>query len=160
MMPSVLLDTSFFIRLLDDEDDLHENAKGYFKYYLENDIVMKISTISVAEYCVVGDIDELPLKNLHIIPFNIDHSKRTGEFANTIFKEKKNQNIKIKQRILIPNDSKLFAQADLDKDIESFVTADSESSKTIALLKAKLEVRFNFIDINSPFHESYGILDL
>ncbi len=27
---SVLLDTSFFIRLLNDEDPLHKNAKGYF----------------------------------------------------------------------------------------------------------------------------------
>ena len=34
-MISVLLDTSFFIRLLNSEDPLHENAKGYYKYFLE-----------------------------------------------------------------------------------------------------------------------------
>lgn len=27
---SVLLDTSFFIRLLNDEDKLHDNAVGYY----------------------------------------------------------------------------------------------------------------------------------
>ena len=41
----VLLDTSFFIRLLNEEDPLHENAFGYFRYFLEHDFVIKISTI-------------------------------------------------------------------------------------------------------------------
>jgi len=56
MKHSVLLDTSFFIRLLNDEDPLHKNAVGYFKYFLENDIVLKVSTISIAEYCVLGNL--------------------------------------------------------------------------------------------------------
>lgn len=160
MMHSVLLDTSFFIRLLDDEDLLHQNALGYFKYYLENDIVMKISTISIAEYCTNGSIEELPLKNLHIIPFNIDHAKQTGEFARVIFEERRKQSIVLKQRILIPNDAKLFAQADLDKDIQSFVTSDTESSKTITLLKSRKGARFDFVDIATPYHLTYGLLDL
>ncbi len=50
-MHSVLLDTSFFIRLLNDEDALHKNAKDYFKSFLESDIILKVSTISIAEYC-------------------------------------------------------------------------------------------------------------
>lgn len=50
MKHSVLLDTSFFIRLLNDGDSLHKNALGYFKYFLEKEIVHKVSTISVAEY--------------------------------------------------------------------------------------------------------------
>lgn len=58
----VLLDTSFFIRLLNEEDPLHENAFGYFRYFLEHDFVIKISTIAIAEYCVRGDVSELPLK--------------------------------------------------------------------------------------------------
>tara|TARA_R110000751_G_scaffold161356_4_gene267442 strand:+ start:39561 stop:39773 length:213 start_codon:yes stop_codon:yes gene_type:complete len=62
MKHSVLLDTSFFIRLLNDEDSLHTNAVGYFKYFLENDIVLKVSTISIAEYCVLGKLGDLPLK--------------------------------------------------------------------------------------------------
>lgn len=80
MKHSILLDTSFFVRLLNDEDSLHKNAKGYFRYFLETEIVLKVSTISIAEYCVRGKIDELPLRNIHIIPFNLDHAKRTGEF--------------------------------------------------------------------------------
>ena len=109
---SVLLDTSFFIRLLNDEDPLHKNAKGYFRYFLENDTVLKVSTISIAEYCVKGKIEDLPLNNLQIIPFNLDHAKKTGEFAEIIFEENKKAVEKLKPRAIIPNDSKLFAQAD------------------------------------------------
>lgn len=35
----VLLDTSFFIRLLNEEDPLHHNALGYFRYFLEHDFI-------------------------------------------------------------------------------------------------------------------------
>jgi predicted nucleic acid-binding protein len=54
MHRGVLLDTSFFIRLLDKNDPLHNNAKEYYKYFLDYNYEMCISTISVAEYCV-GD---------------------------------------------------------------------------------------------------------
>ncbi len=47
MKHSVMLDTSFFIRLLNEEDPLHTNALGYFKYFLENEINLKVSTISL-----------------------------------------------------------------------------------------------------------------
>jgi len=58
MKHSVLLDTSFFIRLLNDEDPLHSNAVGYFKYFLENEIALKTSTITIAEYCVLGALED------------------------------------------------------------------------------------------------------
>ena len=51
---AVLLDTSFIIRLLSESDELHNNAVTYFKYFLEHGIDMKFSTISIAEYCVIG----------------------------------------------------------------------------------------------------------
>lgn len=82
---SVFCDTSFFIRLLDQTSDLHSNARGYFKFFTENNYPLLISTIAIAEYCVGGDINELPLRNLQIIPFNLNHAKRTAEFARVIF---------------------------------------------------------------------------
>ena len=124
MKHSVLLDTSFFIRLLNDEDPLHSNAVGYFKYFLENEITLKISTISIAEYCVLGKLEDLPLKNVQIIPFNSKDAEKTGEFAEIIFAQNKINVEKLSPRALIPNDSKLFAQSDLDKTISYFVTSD------------------------------------
>jgi len=40
----------------------------------DNNIILEVSTISIAEYCVRGSLDELPLMNVQIIPFNLDHA--------------------------------------------------------------------------------------
>ena len=116
---SVLLDTSFFLRFLNDESPLYKNADDYFRYFIQHEITMMISTISIAEYCVGGDIHELPLKNLQIVPFNLDHSKRTGEFAKIAFQNK--GKLKLNERNIIPNDTKLFAQADCEKSVEFYL---------------------------------------
>ena len=160
MKHSVSLDTSFFVRLLNDEDSLHNNAKEYFKYFLEEEIVLKVSTISIAEYCVRGEIDELPLKNLQIIPFNLDQATKTGGFAAAIFKQNKLSEEKLTPGAIIPNDSKLFAQADLDKSVTYFVTSDSRSKRTYGILKKQFKPKFEILDISKPYNEAFGILDL
>lgn len=160
MKHSVLLDTSFFIRLLNDEDPLHRNAVGYYKYFLENEITLKISTISIAEYCVLGKLEDLPLKNLQIIPFNLKEAERTGQFAHVIFSENKIEIEKLTPRAIIPNDSKLFAQADLDKTITHFITSDLRSKVTLELLRKVVTPKFSIISIDLPYTEAFGILDL
>lgn len=160
MKHSVLLDTSFFIRLLNDEDPLHSNAVGYYKYFLENEIVLKVSTITIAEYCVLGKLEDLPLKNIQIVPFNLKDGEKTGEFAKIIFMQNKISIDKLSPRAIIPNDSKLFAQSDLDKTITHFVTSDVRSKNTLALLKKGTNPKFDIISIDIPFTETFGILDL
>lgn len=160
MKHSVLLDTSFLIRLLNAEDELHENAVGYFRYFLENKIILKVSTITIAEYCVRGKTDELPLRNIQIIPFNLDHAKRTGEFASVIFEENNIRIEKLYPRAIIPNDSKLFAQADLDDTITYFVTSDSRSKSTFTTLKKRINPKFEILDISIPYNDAFGVLDL
>ncbi len=160
MKHSVLLDTSFFIRLLNDEDPLHKNVKGYFKYFLEQEILLKVSTISIAEYCVLGNLDDLPLKNIQIVPFNLDQAQRAGEFAKIIFEHNKISVDKLSPRAIIPNDSKLFAQADLDKSVTHFATSDARSKKTLNALNTGLKPKFEIIDINIPYNQTFGILDI
>ncbi len=155
---AVLLDTSFFIRFLNDSDPLFKNTDGYFRYFLQKEIIMMISTISIAEYCVGGDVHELPLRNLQIVPFNLDHSKRTGEFAKIVFQNK--GKLKLNERNIIPNDSKLFAQADCEKLVEFYLSSDTESLKIYNLLKQKTTPEFQFIDLNTPYNETFRILDL
>ncbi len=94
-----MLDTSFFLRFLDELSPLFRNADVYFRYFLEKEIAMFISTISIAEYCVGGEVHELPLRNLQILPFNLDHSKQTGEFAKIIFRNK--GKLKLNERNII-----------------------------------------------------------
>lgn len=158
MHKAVLLDTSFFLRFLNDNDPLFSNADRYFRYFLENEIIMMVSTISIAEYCVGGDVQELPLKNLQIIPFNILHAKRTGEFAKLVFQHK--SRLKLKERNIIPNDTKLFAQADTEAIIDFYLSSDKESFKVYNLLNHELNPKFQFIDLNTPCNETFGLLDL
>lgn len=157
---AVLLDTSFFLRFLNDSDPLFKNADGYFRYFLQEEIDMLISTVSIAEYCIGGDIHELPLKNLQIVPFNFNHAKRTGEFAKAAFQERSNKNLQVNDRKIIPNDTKLFAQADCEKTIEYYLSSDTESLKVYNAIKSKTNPKFQFIDLSTPHHQTFGILDL
>ncbi len=160
MKHSVLLDTSFLIRLLNDEDSLHTNAIGYYKYFLDREIILKVSTISIAEYCVRGNFEDLPIRNLQIISFNLDHAKQTGKFADIIFNNKGISNADLKPRAIIPNDSKLFAQAETDKSVTHFITSDIRSKATFSILKKETSPKFEIISIESPFNETFGVLNL
>jgi hypothetical protein len=103
---------------MNDSDPLFENADGYFKYLIQEKFDLVISTIPIAEYCSGGDISELPLRNLQILPFNLNHGKRTGEFARVAFNARKEKALELKERLLIPNDTKLFSQADSEEYIQ------------------------------------------
>lgn len=156
---AVLLDTSFFLRFLNEGDSLFKNADDYFRYFLQNEIDMLISTVSIAEYCVAGDLLELPLKNLQILPFNLNHGQRTGEFAKSAFLAKKAGSLNIKERNLIPNDTKLFAQADCEKLVEFYLSSDLESLKIFKLLQQTNQPKFQFLDLHIPCSQAFGFLD-
>ncbi len=156
----VLLDTSFFIRLLNGEDPLHANALGYFRYFLEHDFVIKVSTIAIAEYCVRGEVNELPLKNMLIVPFNFDHAQRAGKMIAEVYAEKKRRGATIAPRAVVPNDTKMFAQADIEEDINFYGTADVECKKVYDMIKtAEGKLSFAFIDITIPYYTFFGELN-
>lgn len=156
---AVLLDTSFIIRLLSDSDELHENAKAYYKHFLDHGVDMKFSTISIAEYCVRGNVSELPLRNLKIISFNFDHAQRAGLFAAKVYSARNGGQLpEIKERLFIPNDTKLFSQADLDTSIQYFVTSDTKSKNVITLLSRECGARLQHLDIHTPVNEFFGEL--
>jgi hypothetical protein len=159
-LSAVLLDTSFFLRFLNEDDPLFGNADGYFRYFLQGEITMMISTISIGEYCTGGDIDELPLRNLQIIPYNLDHSKRAGEFAKIAFEARRNRTLDVSNRNIIPNDTKLFAQADREMAVEYYLSSDGESKKIYNILRQLCNPRFQFIDLSTPYNETFGLLDL
>jgi predicted nucleic acid-binding protein len=160
MRKAVLLDTSFFLRFLNESDSLFKNADGYYKYLILEKFDLVISTISIAEYCSGGNISELPLRNLQILPFNLNHGKRTGEFAKVAYQARRNKALELKERLLIPNDTKLFAQADSEDYIQYYLSSDSESKKVFDVLNASLKLNFKFIDLNFKHTQTFQLLDL
>lgn len=155
----VLLDTSFLIRLLSANDPLHANALGYFKYFSRNDVTMYVSTISIAEYCVRGEVSELPLRNLKVIPFNFNHATIAGNYAKVLYDARKAGKVETGDRLIIPNDTKIFAQAECCDRIRFFVTSDTKSSALIRHISAKEKVSFAHLDIHTPHTQFFGILD-
>lgn len=155
----VLLDTSFFCRLLSINDPLHKNAKGYYRYFLENGIDMMVSTISIAEYCVLGEVDDLPLRNLKIVPFNFNHSMIAGKLAKDLFEARRQGKYSPENRLIIPNDSKLFAQALSDNNIRYFVTSDEKAASVLNIYAAKRKLTFSHMNIAIPHTEAFGLFD-
>lgn len=56
---SILLDNSFVTRLLKSDDEFHANVREYLEYFLEQKIVLYLSTIVVGEYAAADDPDNL-----------------------------------------------------------------------------------------------------
>lgn len=157
MNSKVMLDTSFLIRLMNHTDSLHKNAKDYYKYFLEKDYELVVSTIAIGEYSVGDSYSNLPLKNLQILPYNLDHAVKTGELAKFVFNNK--GSLSLLNRNIIPNDTKLFAQTDLESDIKYYISSDSESKKVYDLLKQNEIINFDFVDINVPYDSTFGVLN-
>jgi predicted nucleic acid-binding protein len=127
-MHSVLLDTSFCIRLLKKDEALHQNAIDYFQFFLEHKVELYISTITIAEYSVKDDPANLPLKMLKIIPFDFFDGRTAGEF-HSILLEHKSQLQKIERNVII-DDCKLIAQL-FNRRIEGYITNDRKSFRQI-----------------------------
>jgi predicted nucleic acid-binding protein len=160
-MPNgVLLDTSFLLRFLDEKSPLFANADNYYRYFLEKNFDMFISTITIGEYCVGGSVDELPLKNLKILPLNFEHAVKAGEFGRILYKYRGIGKLEASNRIIIINDAKLFSQADVEENISFYATSDKKSIKLYSTIKNDVTPNFEIIDINTPHTELFGLLGL
>ncbi len=121
-------------------------------------MILKCSTIAVAEYCIKGKHTELPLRNVQILPFNFSHALRAGELSS-IWISHRNES-KFPERAVVINDIKLMAQADDDTLIDAYITSDVESKKIYDFLKEYTQLSFAFIDLKIPYNEIFGILPL
>lgn len=152
-----MLDTSFLIRLLKEDDPLHKSAKAYFQYFLESGFVLYVSTVAIAEYCVKGSIDQLPFECVRVVPFNLDHAEKAGAFARTLYHARNNGVYIPDQRLIIPNDTKILAQASAIGALH-FVTADTKSSNVMELLARENGLSVTHVDINEPLSSFSGTL--
>ena len=144
MAKSVLLDTGFLIRLMNPDDQLHLAAMDYFRDFVEQGVQCKVSTIALAEYGVKDDLTHLPMRYLQVLPFHYNHAFCAVQLMRIILRVKQERGAIIQPRMLIPNDTKMFAQASSEPDIVSFVSADSEAKKVYNLIE---KPDFEFVDI-------------
>jgi predicted nucleic acid-binding protein len=129
-MNSIMLDTSFCIRLLKSDDEYHQNAVEYFQFFLENKIIINVSTIVIAEYSVKNDPNHLPLSKMRIVPFDFEDAKIAGEYHNIIKQDKLDLSGLGINRQLIKDDCKILSQI-TNRQIEGYITKDKKSFSTI-----------------------------
>lgn len=144
MAKAVLLDSGFLIRLMNPLEPLYQVALNLFKGYVTNNIVCCVSTIALAEYGVKGDLRFLPTKYLQYIPFQYCHAEVAAQFMRRIIQVKQERGAVIQPHVIIPNDTKMFAQASSEPDIFAFVSADAEAKKVYDLLE---NPNFEFVNI-------------
>jgi hypothetical protein len=118
-----------------------------------------LSTISIAEYCVKGDFDELPMRNLRVLPFTIDHARRAGPFTGSLL-DRLRQPGSDDDRAVVINDVKLLAQAEVDPRISHFLTKDKRFGARMQTLRASGHVlRTSVLDLHMPMAQALGMLD-
>lgn len=95
-----------------------------------------------------------------IVPFNFDYAQRAGKMIAEVYAEKKRRGATIAPRAVVPNDTKMFAQADVEPDINFYGTADVECKKVYDMIKiSEGKLSFKFIDITIPCNAFFGELD-
>ena len=100
------------------------------------------------------------LKNLIVLPFNIQHAEKAGEFGRILYEARKSGQLIVHERPIIINDAKLIAQTDSEPNISFFVPSDTRSLNVFESLKSKASLNFNIININIDISEIFGLLDL
>lgn len=121
-MNSVLLDTSFLISFSDPARPHHVAAQSYYRECVRRQIPLYLSTIVISEFQVKQAINDLPLRNFVVLPFNVDHAMRCGLIIRSLPRDPQDDRVRVK------DDFKLVAQC----DCESISHVISEDASTLA----------------------------
>jgi PIN domain nuclease of toxin-antitoxin system len=105
---SLLLDTSFLITFSNPERPHHAAARQYFREALQRQIPMYLSAIVISEFQVKQAINDLPLRNFVVLPFNVDHAMRCGILVKQLARDATDDRVRVK------DDFKLIAQCDCE----------------------------------------------
>ena len=116
----MLVDTSFLITLSDHTRQRHGVAVSYFKACIERRVPLFLSSVVVSEYQVRQAINDLPLRNFIVLPFNIDHAMSCGLLARTLPRDAADDRVRVK------DDLKLIAQCACD-GISHVLTEDANT---------------------------------
>lgn len=118
----MLLDTSFLISFSDPSRLNHLAAVRYFKECVQRQIPMYLSSIVISEFQVRQAINDLPLRNFVVLPFNVDHAMMCGLLVRRL------QRDPLDDRVRVKDDFKLIAQC----ECEGITHLLSEDKSTLA----------------------------
>jgi hypothetical protein len=149
MNKAVVLDTSFLITLANAARPYHETARKYWRYFLDNEIIVYLPTIVVSEFQLRQEIPPVILRSCIILPFNWNDALKAADLDFTQFKKEG------QDRVALKDDIKIIAQAAVIK-ASHLITEDEETLFRYAAtlrLKGKLDLRV--IVLGKGFDESF-----
>jgi predicted nucleic acid-binding protein len=117
---SFLLDTSYLITLADPTRKHHSTALLYLREALSCGAPLYLSAIAASEFQVKQPVTDLPLRNLHVLPFNIDHAMTAGNFMRILTRDPSDD------RTAVKDDFKLLAQM-VCESISHIMTEDKNT---------------------------------
>ena len=127
-MSAILLDTSFLISLADPARPHHDVAVEYLREALGRGVPLYLSAIAASEFHVRQPITDLPLRNFHMLPFNIDHAMVAGQLMAALQRDAGDD------RGAVKDDVKLIAQV----ICESLTHVLTEDERTLAKYLGRL----------------------
>lgn len=95
---------------------------AYYRECVRRQVPMYLSTIVISEFQVKQAINDLPLRNFVVLPFNVDHAMRCGLIIRQMQRDDGDDRVRVK------DDFKLLAQC----DCESISHLMSEDASTLA----------------------------
>ena len=119
-MNSALLDTSFLITLSDPSRSHHGAAKAYYRECIQRQVPMLLSAIVISEFQVKQAINDLPLRNFMVLPFNVDHAMACGLLIRAQERDPGDDRVRVK------DDFKLLAQCQCE-GISHVLTEDANT---------------------------------
>lgn len=119
-MISLLLDTSYLITLADPARAQHGVAVQYLRQALAHGCPLYLSAIVASEFQVGQAATDLPLRNFHVLPFNIDHAMTAGNFMRALQRDPADD------RVAVKDDIKLLAQMACES-ISHILTEDANT---------------------------------
>ena len=117
-----MLDTSFLISFADSSRPNHAAAISYYRECVRRQVPMYLSTVVISEFQVKQAINDLPLRNFVVLPFNIDHAMSCGLIIRSMARDRGDDRVQVK------DDFKLVAQC----DCEAICHLISEDASTLA----------------------------
>jgi predicted nucleic acid-binding protein len=149
MAAGVLLDTSFLITLASPAREHHVVARMYWRYFLENEIPMFLSTIVVSEFCMKQEIPPDMLRACIVLPFNWEDARRAAKLD---WQRLRPPGI---ERDALKDDIKIIAQAAV-AEAQFVVTDDGRSFyKYCEAFKSVGEIAFQCIKLEDGFDRAY-----
>lgn len=147
-----VLDTGFLISLVGRNRPFHQAARSYYKYFLENRVVMLLPTVVVAEFAIVQPITDLPLRNFRVLPFNLPEAVKCAELNAHHYRQQLGNT---GQRDSVKDDFKIIAQAVVQQARLLITEDESTICRYCDRLKVDGKIAFRVVKLSAGFDESF-----